>query len=128
MTLRVLYVDDEPDIREIVALSLSLDPGIAAETAPSGAAALARARTGGLDLILLDVMMPEMDGPTTLAHLRADPATADIPVAFVTARTQGHEVAHFRGLGAVGVVAKPFDPMTLAADVRALHQAAGAGG
>lgn len=126
MTLRVLYVDDEPDIREIVALSLSLDPALAAETAASGAAALERAAAGGLDLILLDVMMPDMDGPSILARLRADPATRGIPVAFVTARTQAHEVEHFRTLGAVGVVAKPFDPMTLAKDVRALHALAGA--
>ncbi|GGF64885.1 response regulator [Azorhizobium oxalatiphilum] len=125
MPLRVLYVDDEPDIREIVSLSLSLDPDIEAETAPSGAAALERAKTGNLDLILLDVMMPEMDGPTTLGHLRAEPGTASIPVAFVTARTQHHEVEHFRGLGAVGVVAKPFDPMTLAQTVRNLHATAG---
>ncbi len=126
MTLRVLYVDDEPDIREIVALSLSLDPDLAAETAASGAKALERAAAGGLDLILLDVMMPDMDGPSILARLRADPATSTIPVAFVTARTQVHEVEHFRRLGAVGVVAKPFDPMTLAKDVRALHALAGA--
>ncbi len=126
MTLRVLYVDDEPDIREIVALSLSLDPDLAAETAASGAEALERAAAGGLDLILLDVMMPDMDGPSILARLRADPATSAIPVAFVTARTQAHEVEHFRRLGAVGVVAKPFDPMTLAKDVRALHALAGA--
>ncbi|WP_035714840.1 response regulator [Azorhizobium doebereinerae] len=124
MPLSVLYVDDEPDIREIVALALSLDPDMTAETAPSGAAALERAKAGGLDLILLDVMMPEMDGPTTLGLLRADPRTRDIPVAFVTARTQQHEVEHFRALGAVGVVAKPFDAMTLAQTVRALRGAA----
>ncbi|MGU3496832.1 response regulator [Xanthobacteraceae bacterium A53D] len=124
LPLRVLYVDDEPDIREIVSLSLSLDPDIEAETAASGAAALERAKAGNLDLILLDVMMPEMDGPTTLGLLRAQDDTRDIPVAFVTARTQHHEVEHFRGLGAVGVVAKPFDPMTLAQTVRGLHAGA----
>lgn len=120
MTLRILYVDDEADIREIVALSLSLDPGIQVETAGSGMAALERARRGDLDLILLDVMMPVMDGPAAFAALRKDEATRHIPVGFVTARTQQHEVAHFLDLGAVGVIAKPFDPMTLAIQVRRL--------
>jgi len=120
MTLRVLYVDDEADIRDIVEMSLSLDATIHVETADSGAAALLRARAGGLDLILLDVMMPTLDGPATFAALRAEDTTAAVPVAFVTARTQSHEVTHFKALGAVGVIAKPFDPMTLARDVRAL--------
>ncbi|TCT03934.1 response regulator [Aquabacter spiritensis] len=120
MTLRVLYVDDDADIREIVALSLSLDPDFAVETAVSGADALVRARRGGIDLILLDVMMPVMDGRTTFAELRALGLDPPIPVAFVTARTQAHEIALFKGLGAIGVIAKPFDPMTLARDVKAL--------
>lgn len=120
MTLRILYVDDEADIREIVALSLSLDPQIAVETAASGVAAVERARQGGLDLILLDVMMPVMDGPTAFVELRKDEASRHIPVGFVTARTQQHEIAHFLALGAAGVIAKPFDPMTLARQVRRL--------
>jgi chemotaxis response regulator CheB len=70
------------------------------------------------DLILLDVMMPVMDGPTTLAHLRDEPETADIPVVFMTARAQARELEHFKSLGAAGVIPKPFDPMTLAAAVR----------
>ncbi len=120
MSLRVLYVDDEADIREIVALSLSLDPDFEVETASSGAAALERARQGGLDLILLDVMMPVMDGRTTFTELRALGLEPPIPVAFVTARTQAHEISLFKSLGAVGVIAKPFDPMSLARDVKAL--------
>lgn len=125
MTLRVLYVDDDADIREIVSLSLGLDPDMAVETAASGQAALERARQGGLDLILLDVMMPQMDGRTTFAALKDLGLTPAIPVIFVTARTQSHEIAQFKDLGAIGVIGKPFDPMTLARDVRAL-QAAGA--
>jgi DNA-binding NarL/FixJ family response regulator len=70
------------------------------------------------DLILLDVMMPTRDGPTTLTHLRQSPKTADIPVVFMTARAQPRELEHFVSLGAEGVIAKPFDPMTLAAAVR----------
>lgn len=124
MTLRVLYVDDDPDIREIVALSLGLDPDLVVETLGSGTEAVLRAKSGGLDLILLDVMMPEMDGRTTLAALRALGLEPPVPVAFVTARTQAHEIQQFRELGAVGVIAKPFDPMTLARDVRALHAGA----
>lgn len=120
MTLRILYVDDEADIREIVALSLGLDPGIQVETLASGKAALERASQGDLDLILLDVMMPVMDGPTTFRELRKAEASAHIPVGFVTARTQQHEIAHFLELGAAGVIPKPFDAMTLARQVRRL--------
>lgn len=121
MTLRVLYVDDDADIREIVSLSLGLDPDMAVETAASGQAALERARQGGLDLILLDVMMPQMDGRSTLAALKDLGLDPPIPVIFVTARTQSHEIAQFKELGAIGVIGKPFDPMTLAQDVRALQ-------
>lgn len=121
MTLRVLYVDDDPDIREIVTLSLGLDPDLVVETLGSGAEAVLRAKAGGLDLILLDVMMPDMDGRTTFGALRALGLEPPVPVAFVTARTQAHEIAQFRALGAVGVIAKPFDPMTLAREVRALR-------
>ena len=74
------------------------------------------------DLILLDVMMPNMDGPTTLAHLRENPKTANIPVVFMTARAQARELEHFLSLGAAGVIAKPFDPMKLAAEVRRFSQ------
>ena len=115
--LRVLHIDDEPDIREVVAISLSLDPEFAVRGCGSGEDGLAAAAECPPDLILLDVMMPVMDGPTTLAHLRDNPKTADIPVVFMTARAQTRELDHFKSLGAVGVIAKPFDPMTLAASV-----------
>jgi CheY-like chemotaxis protein len=116
--VRVLHVDDEPDIREIVALSLGLDPDLTVRSCGSGGDALAAAAAWTPDLILLDVMMPMMDGPTTLTHLRQSPRTADIPVVFMTARAQPRELEHFVALGAEGVIAKPFDPMTLAAAVR----------
>jgi CheY-like chemotaxis protein len=118
--LRVLYVDDEADIREIASIALSLDQDIMVETASSGREAITRIGRGGIDLLLLDVMMPDMDGPATLAQLRSDPATHDLKVIFATARTQRHEIEHYLSLGALGVVRKPFDPMTLAQDVRAL--------
>jgi CheY-like chemotaxis protein/HPt (histidine-containing phosphotransfer) domain-containing protein len=116
--VRVLHVDDEPDIREIVQLSLGLDPDLAVKSCGSGGDALTEAADWAPDLILLDVMMPVMDGPTTLSRLRQSPRTAEIPVVFMTARAQPRELEHFVSLGAEGVISNPFDPMTLAAAVR----------
>ncbi len=117
-SLRVLHIDDEPDIRAVVALSLALDSEFEVRSCASGKDGLAAAAECQLDIILLDVMMPVMDGPETLRHLRENPKTADIPVVFVTACAQTREVEHFKSLGAAGVIAKPFDPMTFAASVR----------
>jgi CheY-like chemotaxis protein len=117
--LRVLHVDDEPDIREVVELSLGLDPGFSTRNCASGQEALGAAADWAPDIILLDVMMPVMDGAATLARLRENPLTAGIPVVFMTARAQSRELDQLRSLGAVGVIPKPFDPMTLAASVRA---------
>jgi CheY-like chemotaxis protein len=117
--VRVLHVDDEPDIREVVELSLGLDPGLVMRSCVSGAEALALVEAWAPDIVLLDIMMPEMDGLTTLARLRLNPRTARIPVVFMTARAQSRELDLFRSLGAVGVILKPFDPMTLAASLRA---------
>jgi CheY-like chemotaxis protein len=117
--LRVLHVDDEPDIREVVGISLGLDPGLSARNCASGQEALGVAAEWTPDIILLDVMMPVMDGATTLARLRENPLTSGIPVVFMTARAQSRELDLFRSLGAIGVIPKPFDPMTLAASVRA---------
>jgi CheY-like chemotaxis protein len=116
--LRVLHVDDEPDIREVVEVSLALDPLLMTRSCASGDEALAVAVEWPPDIILLDVMMPAMDGPTTLARLRGNARTADIPVIFMSARAQSSDLDHFRSLGAAGVIPKPFDPMTLAASVR----------
>jgi CheY-like chemotaxis protein/HPt (histidine-containing phosphotransfer) domain-containing protein len=116
--IRILHVDDEPDIREVVEMSLGLDPAFTTRNCGSGSEALTVAAEWMPDFILLDVMMPVMDGPATLARLRNDERTKSIPVIFMTARAQAREVDHFRELGAVGVIAKPFDPMTLAASVR----------
>jgi CheY-like chemotaxis protein len=118
MTLRVLHVDDEPDIREVVEMSLGLDPSLSVQSCSSGADALSKVGKWIPDLILLDVMMPFMDGPTTLVRLRETPDAAEIPVVFMTARAQTRELEQFRALGAAGVIAKPFDPMTLAVSVR----------
>ena len=119
--LKVLYVDDEPDIREVGAMALELDGSMEVTTASSGPEALALLE-GGLrpDVILLDVMMPGMDGPAALAELKKRPELAQIPVIFITARAQSHELARFVSLGAIGVITKPFDPMTLSIELRAV--------
>jgi CheY-like chemotaxis protein len=120
-TLKVLYVDDEPDIREVAAMALELDGGMEVKTASSGPQALGFI-DGGFrpDVILLDVMMPDMDGPAVLAELRNRPEHAKTPVVFITARAQAHELARFVSLGAIGVITKPFDPMTLSIELRAV--------
>lgn len=124
-SVRILHVDDEPDIREVVELSLGLDPAFTVRSCASGGDALATAADWCPDLILCDVMMPVMDGPATLARLRGSPRTAGIPVVFMTARAQTRELEHFKSLGADGVIAKPFDPMTLANSVRCYLRSAG---
>ena len=116
--IRILHVDDEPDIREVVGMSLGLSADFEVRSCASGTEAIVVAAEWSPLLILLDVMMPEVDGPTTLAMLRKNPATADIPVLFMTARAQTREVEHFISLGAQGVISKPFDPLTLAFQVR----------
>ncbi len=121
--VRILHVDDEPDIREIVEMSLGLNADFEVLACACGADAVAAAAEWSPRLILLDVMMPGMDGPATLAELRKDPRTADIPVLFMTARAQARELQQFIALGAQGVISKPFDPMTLAFSVRSHLQA-----
>jgi len=116
--IRVLHVDDEPDIREVVEISLGLDPDFTVQGCNSGKEALAVAAEWRPDIILLDVMMPGLDGPATLAQLRQNAETAHFPVVFMTARTRARETDRFRSLGAVGVIPKPFDPMTLAVSLR----------
>jgi CheY-like chemotaxis protein len=118
----ILYVDDEPDIREIVEMSLALVEDLAVHTCESGDQALRLAPQLRPDLVLLDVMMPNMDGPTTLKRMRENAALAGIPVVFMTAKALPQEVARFRDLGAVGVIAKPFDPMKLAQQVMAIWE------
>ncbi|MGQ0843965.1 MAG: response regulator [Sporichthyaceae bacterium] len=120
MTRRVMIVDDEPDIREIAALSLESLHGWDIVPVGSGAEAVAVGATQRLDAVLLDVMMPGQDGPATLIALRAQEATRDVPVVFLTAKAQLRERAELEELGAVGVLAKPFDPMTLGAELAAL--------
>ena len=123
--MKILVVDDEADIRRVARLSLTRLGGMEVVEAASGPEALQQARSSAPDAILLDVMMPGMDGPAVLLALRAEPATAGIPVVFLTAKAMTSEVERLQGLGAVGVLTKPFDPVTLAQDLRTALRAAG---
>jgi two-component system OmpR family response regulator len=118
----VLYVDDEPDIREIVQIALGLTNALAVHTAESGEQALTLARALLPDLVLLDVMMPGLDGPGTLNRMRGDPIIAPIPMIFMTAMAMPKEVALLHEMGVAGVIAKPFDPMELSTQVASLWQ------
>lgn len=120
-SIKILHVDDEPDIREVAALALELDPAFDLRSAASGEEALTILADGfAADVVLLDVMMPSLDGPGALARLRTLPGHEHTPVIFMTARAQAQEQARYVALGAVGVITKPFDPMLLAGQVRDL--------
>jgi two-component system, OmpR family, response regulator len=123
--MKILMVDDEADIRRVARLSLTRLGGMEVVEAGNGQEALEQARTCAPDAILLDVMMPGMDGPAVLSALRADSVTAGIPVVFLTAKAMTSEVDRLQGLGAVAVLTKPFDPVTLAQELRAALRVAG---
>jgi two-component system OmpR family response regulator len=118
----ILYVDDEPDIREIVELSLGLAADLEVASCGSGEEALALLANSRPDLVLLDVMMPGLDGPGTLARMRADPGLAGIPVVFLTAKALPAEVQRFLALGAAAIIPKPFDALKLADQVKTLWE------
>lgn len=117
--MKILIIDDEADIRRIAHLALGRVGAMDVSEAQSGLEGLRKAEDTHPDAILLDVMMPGLDGPSTLAALRSNPATANIPVIFLTAKAMVSELTRLRALGAAGVLTKPFDPMTLAVQVRA---------
>jgi len=119
---RILCTEDDADIRAIVQLALGMVGGFEVHLCASGQQAIAEAPGFAPDLILLDVMMPGMDGAETLRRLRALPGLENTPVVFMTAKVQPAEIAHFRDIGALDVIAKPFDPMTLAAQVHAIWE------
>ena len=121
--LKILYVEDEADIREVAAFALE-DEGFELLFCASGEEALRKSGTFRPDLVLMDVMMPGMDGPTTLQHLREIPGHENIPVIFLTAKVQPDEIEKFRSMGVAEVIAKPFDPMRLAEQIRALWNSA----
>lgn len=119
----ILYVEDEADIRTIAKMALEAVGGFKVHACGSGNEALAAAPNAAADLILLDVMMPGLDGPSTLKSLREIPATASTPVIFMTAKVQPAEIAQYKGLGALDVIAKPFDPMGVSNEIRRIWDA-----
>ncbi len=121
---RILVVDDEPDIRTLLRIALERVDGFEVVVVASGAEAIEAFAGGGFDVVLLDVMMPGMDGLETLQHLRAQPGGDVVAVAFLTARAQIADVESYRAAGVADVLTKPFDPKALVARV---HELAGAG-
>lgn len=115
---KVLYAEDEADIREIATLALETIGELATATCESGAFVIDLASSFQPQLILLDVMMPDMDGPSTLQALKSHPELKHIPVIFLTAKILPDEIARFKSLGAIDVISKPFDPMTLADQIK----------
>ena len=115
----VLIIDDEDDIREVAALSLEATAGWQIITASSGQAGIdaAKAAIPQPDAILMDVMMPGLDGPSTFRLMQQDPAISRIPVILLTAKVQGVDQRRFAGLGVAAVLFKPFDPLTLASQI-----------
>jgi CheY-like chemotaxis protein len=117
---RILIIDDEDDVREVASLALEISGDFVVATADGGLAGLKAAREGNPDIILLDVMMPEVDGPSTFRLLKQLEDTRSIPVIFVTAKVRASDRSRLTELGALGIIAKPFDPMRLADDVAAI--------
>lgn len=120
----ILYIEDEPDIQTVAKLALEMVGAYTVYTAANGVEGLKRYQQILPDLVLLDVMMPGMDGPQTLDAIRALPEGKLQPVIFITAKAQPAEVKHYLSLGVAGVIQKPFDPLMLSAEVHQLWQAA----
>jgi CheY-like chemotaxis protein len=120
MPFRVLLIEDDPDIQKMVRLSLTYQGGHQVSTASGGVEGLQKAAAENPDLILLDVMMPEMDGYETCRRLKTEAGTRHIPVIFLSARAQQAEIQKGRELGAIGYLVKPFDPMMLSSQLEAI--------
>lgn len=120
MTKHVLVIDDEADIREITQLSLTVTTDWDVRTAASGREGLDMMRDYHPDLVLLDLMMPDMDGQTTCAHLKQDPETQSVPVIFLTAKVQIQDQLELAQAGVAAIFTKPFDPTTLGAEISAV--------
>lgn len=121
---KILYAEDEPDIQSIAEMALEMMGGYTLKVCNNGKEAVDAAKEFAPDLILLDVMMPFMDGPTALQEIRKIPALANTPVIFMTAKVQHEEIESYKALGAIDVIAKPFDPMSLPEAVKSLWQQA----
>ncbi|WP_339854242.1 response regulator [uncultured Nisaea sp.] len=121
--IKILHVDDEADIRAITKLALESIGGFNVTSCASGTEAIATVADVAPELIVMDVMMPEMDGPTTFRALQDIPDANRIPVIFMTAKTQKDEIESLMALGAIGVIAKPFDPVQLSKEVERIWSA-----
>ena len=119
---RIVYIEDEPDIQAVAKIALEVVGGFDLKIYSSGEDALETAASFAPDLLLLDVMMPGIDGPTTLKYLREQPELANTPTIFMTAKVQPEEVTKYVAMGALGVIAKPFDPMTLSEQIESMWQ------
>lgn len=119
---RILYVEDEPDIQVVARLALENIGGFTLKVCSSGNEAVGAAAEFAPDMIVLDVMMPGLDGPTTLQELRKIHSLANTPAVFMTAKVQPQEVAHYKRIGAVDVIVKPFDPITLSSSLTAVWE------
>lgn len=117
MPRHILIIDDDDDIREVAALTLEATAGWRVSTASSGSAGIAKAVTEQPEAILMDVMMPGKDGPTTFREMQETPEIAHIPVLLLTAKVQGVDQRRFANLGVTAVLFKPFNPMTLAQQI-----------
>lgn len=124
-TERVLYVEDDPDIRAIARMALEVLGGFEVRICASGPEAVAAPTSFAPDIVVLDVMMPRMDGRTTLAELRRVAGLERVPAVFVTAKVEPDDVERYRESGVIGVIKKPFDPLTLADQIRSLAESAG---
>ena len=117
--MRILAADDEADVRLLLQLALGMSPNVSFTIVSSGREAVDRALVEPYDLIVLDGMMPELDGAATCRLLKNDPRTADVPVVFLTALTSESARDELRAAGAAGFVAKPFDPFHILAELAA---------
>jgi len=122
VALRILLIEDDPDIQKMIQLSLKFQGGHQVSVASDGREGLVKATAELPDLILLDVMMPEMDGYEACRRLKSEPTTSQIPIVFLSARAQESEIQRGRELGAIGYLVKPFDPMTLASQLDTLYR------
>jgi len=120
---KILYVEDEKDIAQVARLALETVGGFSIVSCENGRVALEKGPAFQPDLVLMDVMMPEMDGPTALLEMRKMEELKDVPVIFMTAKVQPTEIAEYKKMGAVDVIPKPFDPMTLAEQVKQVWSA-----
>jgi two-component system, OmpR family, response regulator len=119
---KIILVEDDPDIQEIVLMTLKELGGYAVKICSGGQEALDNIVEFHPDIVLLDVMMPEMDGPTTFKAIRVMPEVKNVPIVFMTARSQTHEVKEYMDLGAIDVIRKPFDPVMLCGQIEQIWE------